>query len=78
MQKIRDTYGGASKKTIAQIVADFENLESTLVELTDVAISKSSGASYSGTCTIKDASGMMDLYTELLHYLQMIISLLAM
>ncbi|MBK9721323.1 MAG: hypothetical protein IPO78_06845 [Saprospiraceae bacterium] len=53
-----------SKKTIAQIVADFENLESTLVELTDVAISKSSGASYSGTCTIKDASGMMDLYTR--------------
>ncbi len=53
-----------NQKTIAQIVSDFENLESTLVELNDVTISKSSGATYSGTCKLMDATGSIDLFTQ--------------
>ncbi|HEX5625650.1 MAG TPA: DUF5689 domain-containing protein, partial [Saprospiraceae bacterium] len=50
--------------TIAGILADFENLESTLVEISDVTISKSSGSNFSGTCTINDGTASMDLFTQ--------------
>ncbi len=54
----------ASPKTIAQILSDFENLESTLIEINDVTISKSSGSTFSGTCKLTDATGTLDLFTQ--------------
>lgn len=50
--------------TIAELLADFENLESTLVLIQDVMILNPSANIYSGTCSIQDASGIMDLYTR--------------
>jgi hypothetical protein len=54
----------AVKKTIAEILADFENLESTLVRVDDVLISKSGDNTYSGSCNLTDASGTMVLFTR--------------
>lgn len=50
--------------SIAELLADFENLESTLVLIQDVNISNASASTYSGTCSIQDATGIMDLYTR--------------
>ncbi len=52
------------KKTIAQILTDFEILESTLVLVEDVSISKTSGSIFSGTCILNDGTGSMDLFTR--------------
>lgn len=51
-------------KTIAEILNNFESLESTLVEVSDIAISKASGTTYSGTCILSDGTGTMDLFTR--------------
>lgn len=53
-----------TKKTIAEILADFENLESTLVEIENVSITKSGGSTFSGTSKLDDPSGSMDLFTQ--------------
>ncbi|MBL7821170.1 MAG: hypothetical protein JNL65_11195 [Saprospiraceae bacterium] len=53
-----------TRYTINQIVQNFEALESTLVEISGVTISKSSGTTFSGTCILTDATGTMDLYTR--------------
>ncbi len=53
-----------AKKNLAQILADFENLESTLVEVENIFISKSSGSIYSGTCILNDGTATMDLFTR--------------
>jgi hypothetical protein len=53
-----------SKKTISEILANFENLESTLVLVEDVNISKSSGNTFSGTCILTDATGNMEMFTR--------------
>ncbi|MBK9107852.1 MAG: hypothetical protein IPM92_05580 [Saprospiraceae bacterium] len=53
-----------SPKTIAQILSDFENYESTLIEIADAELSKTSGSSFSGTCKITDPSGSLDLFTQ--------------
>lgn len=49
--------------TIAQIKADFENLESTLVRISDVTLTKSGGTNYAGTVNMNDGTGTLDLYT---------------
>lgn len=53
-----------AKKTISEILSDFENLESTLVLVEDVNISKSGGSTFSGTCILTDATGNMELFTR--------------
>ncbi|MDQ3142486.1 MAG: DUF5689 domain-containing protein [Bacteroidota bacterium] len=50
--------------TLAQIVSDFENLESSLVQVSNVTITKSSGATFSGTCQINDGTSTTDLFTR--------------
>ncbi len=50
--------------TIAELLANFENLESTLVQVSNVTISKSGSSNFSGTCTLMDGSGSMDLFTR--------------
>ncbi len=52
------------KKTISEILADFENLESTLVLVEDILISKSGDNTFSGTCTLTDPTGSMDMFTR--------------
>lgn len=51
-------------KTIAQVLAEFENYESTLIEIVDAEISKTTGSSFSGTCKLTDPSGSLDLFTQ--------------
>ncbi|MGB5025742.1 MAG: DUF5689 domain-containing protein, partial [Saprospiraceae bacterium] len=53
-----------TRYSINQILQNFEALESTLVEIIGVTITKASGATFSGTCTLNDGSGSMDLYTR--------------
>lgn len=53
-----------TRYSINQILQNFESLESTLVEVIGVTISKTNGTTFSGTCTLTDASGSMDLYTR--------------
>src|SRR5690606_10472799 len=49
--------------TIAQILSDFENLESTLVKIQDVNLTKDSGTIYAFTTIMNDGTGTMDLFT---------------
>lgn len=58
--------GGVTPKTfdVAGVLANFEDLESTLVQIEQVGITKVSGATYSGTCLLEDGTGQMDLYTR--------------
>ncbi|MBK8955476.1 MAG: hypothetical protein IPM34_07970 [Saprospiraceae bacterium] len=51
-------------KTLAEVLSNFEALESTLVEVRDVQINKASGSNFSGTCILTDATGIMDLFTQ--------------
>lgn len=53
-----------TRYSINQILQNFEALESTLVEIIGVTITKASGTTFSGTCTLNDGSGSMDLYTR--------------
>ncbi len=48
--------------TISDLLADFEDYESTLVTITGAEIS--GGATYEGGLTITDATGTIDLYTR--------------
>lgn len=48
--------------TIAEVLANLDNWESTLVKITDVTLS--GGATYSGSRTAADASGSMVLFTR--------------
>ncbi len=50
--------------TIADLLANFEQYESRLVTVENVTITKSSGDTYSGTCTINDGTASMDLFTQ--------------
>ncbi len=50
-------------RTVAQILAEFEELESQLVRIENTTISRTSGNTYSGVATVRDASGTIDLYT---------------
>lgn len=63
-KKIGTNFITPTRYTINQIVQNFEALESTLVEISGVTISKSSGTTFSGTCILTDATGTMDLYTR--------------
>ena len=54
----------AKIKTLAEINAEFESLESSLVQIKDVNISKLGGTTYSGSCILTDASGNLELYTR--------------
>lgn len=58
--------GGVTPRTmdIAGILANFEDLESTLVQIEQVSITKVGGEIYSGTCLLDDGTGQMDLYTR--------------
>ncbi len=49
--------------TIAQILADFENFESTLVKIDNATIS-GTGTTYSGSKTLTDATGSITLFTS--------------
>lgn len=49
--------------TIAQILSDFENLESTLVRIQNVTISKPSGTTFAMSTVLNDGTGIMDLFT---------------
>ncbi|HRI00556.1 MAG TPA: DUF5689 domain-containing protein [Saprospiraceae bacterium] len=51
-------------KTIAEIKANFENLESSLIKISGATITKLSGTTYSGTCIISDPTGVIDLFTR--------------
>lgn len=51
-------------KTISEIIANFENLESTLVEVSNIIISKNGGTTYTDTCTLNDGTGSILLYTR--------------
>jgi hypothetical protein len=48
--------------TLAQLIADFENLESTLVTINNAGIS--GAATYAGTLKVNDGTGQMDLFTR--------------
>jgi hypothetical protein len=50
--------------TISEILASFENYESRLVRVKDVQVTKSGSDNYSGTCTLSDGTGSMDLFTQ--------------
>jgi hypothetical protein len=54
----------AASVTIAQLLAEFENLESRLVRIANVTITKSSGNTFSGTCVLNDGTGTIDLFTQ--------------
>ncbi len=49
--------------TIAEILDDFEDFESTLVKIENATISSSDGTSYSGSTTVTDATGSMVMFT---------------
>ncbi len=49
--------------TISQILSDFENLESTLVRIQNVTITKPSGTTFDKTTVLNDGTGTMDLFT---------------
>ena len=49
--------------SVSAIVADFENLESTLVTIANAQISKSGGTNFSGSATVTDATGSIALFT---------------
>lgn len=63
-QKIGNQLWSPAKRSISDILANFEFLESTLVEISDVTLSKSNGTTFSGTCLLQDATGSMDLFTQ--------------
>ncbi|MCB0639259.1 MAG: nuclease, partial [Lewinella sp.] len=48
--------------TIAEIVADLENLESTLVQIEGVSFTE--GGTYSGTKMLDDGTGQIEIYTR--------------
>ena len=48
--------------TVAQVVANLDNWESTLIRISDVTIA--GGGTYSGSKTISDGSGEMVLFTR--------------
>lgn len=50
--------------TIADIIAGFDALESTLVTINDVTITKSGGNTYSGSATLDDGTGSIVLFTQ--------------
>ncbi len=54
----------AKSITLADLNANFEANESQLVKLTDVAISKSSGTTYSGTAKVTQGNESIDLFTS--------------
>ena len=49
--------------TLGDVLADFENLESTLVKVSDVLLSKSGGTDYAFSVTMDDGTGTIDLFT---------------
>ncbi len=51
-------------KTISQILADFENLESTLVRVSNVTVSNSAGSTWNGSTVLTDPSGTMAHFTR--------------
>ncbi len=50
--------------SISDILSMQDNLESQLVKINDVTISKSSGGTFSGSCVLTDATGMIELFTR--------------
>lgn len=50
--------------TIADVLAGFDALESTLVTINNVTITKSGGNTYSGSSTLDDGTGSIDLFTQ--------------
>lgn len=50
--------------TIADINASFEDLESTLVTINNVTITKNGGNIYDGSCTLEDGTGSIVLFTQ--------------
>ena len=50
--------------TIAEVNAQFESLESTLVRLEGVTITKNSGSNFSGSCILEDGTGTITLFTQ--------------
>jgi hypothetical protein len=50
--------------TIAEINAQFEALESTLVRIEGVTITKTSGTNFSGSCILDDGTGTITLFTQ--------------
>ncbi|NBC03245.1 MAG: DUF5017 domain-containing protein [Bacteroidetes bacterium] len=50
--------------TLEQILADFENLESTLVQVDNVQISKSDGDDWIFSVQLNDGTAQMDLFTS--------------
>ncbi len=54
----------AKQKTIQDILSQFNELEGQLVSILNVNLSKPSGLTYSGTVTISDGTGVMDLFTR--------------
>jgi hypothetical protein len=50
--------------TLSDLLANFELYESRLVTVNNVTITKGSGNTYSGTCTINDGTASMDLFTQ--------------
>ncbi len=63
VNKGKGTLPTPTKLTIKQIQDGFENYESTLVEVSDVAFSGGTGGLYKGSTTITDATGFMTHYT---------------
>lgn len=51
-------------RTISQILADFENLESTLVRVSNVTVSSTAGSTWNGSTTLTDPSGTMAHFTR--------------
>lgn len=51
-------------RTISQILADFENLESTLVRVSNVSVSNTAGSTWNGNTVLTDASGTMAHFTR--------------
>lgn len=50
--------------TVNEILEDFDNLESTLVYLEDVSISKNNGNTFGGSCDVTDATGDILMFTQ--------------
>ncbi|MEY4903522.1 MAG: hypothetical protein RLZZ292_1337 [Bacteroidota bacterium] len=63
VNKGKGTLPTPTKLTIQQIKDNFENYESTLVEISDVAFSGGTGGLYKGSTTLTDATGSMMHYT---------------
>lgn len=51
-------------RTIAEVLSEFSSLESTLVTINDVEISRATGSTFSGSCTLEDGTGSIVLFTQ--------------